>query len=172
MQGEKPENRKIEKKFTILRPIRTPKPSLGGRWHGAAVTDEGKDTEKTLVGVDALIDPACALVGFMIGPMRASAPTQIVGVSEKIKTWGAEAPQAPRISRSTSNYDLHEKAGGLPLLNLTAPSVHPTTQRRREVCKQNRKSNFPSKKCGSKRTCQRTKQEENKFYSSSSESSS
>ena len=68
------------------------------------------------------------------------------------KTWGAEAPHAPRFSRNASNYDLHEKAGGLPLLTVTAPNIHPTSERGREVCKQARKSNFPIKKCGSKRT--------------------
>ena len=66
---------------------------------------------------------------------------------------------SPRFGRDTSNYDLHEKAGGLPLPTITAPNVHPSSKRGREVCKQAGKSNFPSKKCGSKRTYQRTKQE-------------
>lgn len=40
------------------------------------------------------------------------------------KTWGAEAPHAPRFSRNASDCDLHEKAGGMPLPTITAPSVH------------------------------------------------
>ena len=73
-----------------------------------------------------------------------------VGINE---TWGAEAPHAlTRFSRSASNYDLHEKAGGLPLLALAAPNVHRTSKRRREVCNPGRKSNIPIIKCGSKRT--------------------
>ena len=68
------------------------------------------------------------------------------------KTWGAEAPHAPRFSRNASDCDLHEKAGGMPLPTVTAPSVRPPSKRGREVCKQAGKSNFPIKKCGSKRT--------------------
>ena len=42
-----------------------------------------------------------------------------------------------------SNYDLHEKAGGLPLLTLAAPNIHPSSERGREVCNPGRKSNIP-----------------------------
>ncbi len=48
-----------------------------------------------------------------------------------------------RYSRNASDYDLHEKAGGLPLLALAAPNVHRTSKRRREVCNPDRKSNIP-----------------------------
>ena len=68
------------------------------------------------------------------------------------KHGGPRPPMSPRFGRDTSNYDLHEKAGGLPLPTITAPNVHPSSKRGREVCKQAGKSNFPSKKCGSKRT--------------------
>ena len=47
---------------------------------------------------------------------------------------------------------LHEKAGGMPLPTITAPSVHHPSMRGREVCKQAGKSNVPIRKCGSKRT--------------------
>ena len=32
-------------------------------------------------------------------------------------------------------YDLHEKAGGSPLNVITAPNIHPSSKRGREVCK-------------------------------------
>ncbi len=43
-------------------------------------------------------------------------------------------------------------AGGMPLAAITAPNIHLSSKRRREVCKQTVKSNVPSKKCGSKKT--------------------
>ena len=53
----------------------------------------------------------------------------------KKKKHGGRSPHAiPRFSRSTSNYDLHEMAGGLPLAAFSAPSVHHTSARGREVC--------------------------------------
>ena len=58
----------------------------------------------------------------------------------------------PRFSRNASDYDLHETAGGMPLLTFTASNVHHMSKHRREACKPGRKSNFPNKKCGSKRT--------------------
>ena len=64
-----------------------------------------------------------------------------------------------------SNYDLHEMAGGSPLRFITAPNIHRTSQRRREVCKQNRKTCVPIKKCGSKRTHHAPSR---RFYHSSS----
>jgi len=67
------------------------------------------------------------------------------------KTWGAMLPMHP-LWPYASIYDLHEKAGGLPLLALAAPNVHPTSKRGREVCNPGRKSNIPIIKCGSKRT--------------------
>ncbi len=50
-----------------------------------------------------------------------------------------------RHSRNASDYDLHEMAGGLPLLALAAPNIHRTSKRRREVCNPDRKSNIPVK---------------------------
>ena len=70
------------------------------------------------------------------------------------KTWGTEVPHAkPRFGRSTSDYDLHERAGGVPLQPLAAPNVRFSSKRKREVCNPGRKSNAPNKRCGSKRTC-------------------
>lgn len=74
----------------------------------------------------------------------------------------------PRFGRDASDYDLHEMAGGLPLPAITAPNIHLSSKRRREVCKPAGKSNFPIIKCGSKRTRTRTKQEKKTDYSSSS----
>ena len=52
------------------------------------------------------------------------------------KTGGTEVPPAlPRFGRNASDYDLHETAGGMPLQPLTAPNIHHTSKRRREVCK-------------------------------------
>lgn len=67
------------------------------------------------------------------------------------KTWGPKPP-CTRFSRSASNYDLHEMAGGLPLTTFSAPNIHPSSKRGREVCNPAGKSNIPLKKCGSKRT--------------------
>ena len=61
---------------------------------------------------------------------------------------GASNPLRP----CASSYDLHEKAGGLPLSALAAPNIHLSSKRRREVCNQAEKSNIPIIKCGSKRT--------------------
>ena len=74
----------------------------------------------------------------------------------------------PRFGRNASDYDLHETAGGLPLPTITAPNIHLSSKRRREVCKPVGKSNFPNIKCGSKRTRTRTKQEKETAYASSS----
>ena len=48
-----------------------------------------------------------------------------------------------RFSRNASDYDLHETAGGSPLLTLAAPNVRPSSKRGREVCNPERKSNVP-----------------------------
>ena len=50
-----------------------------------------------------------------------------------------------RFGRIASDYDLHEMAGGLPLPVITAPNVHHTSKRRREVYNPCRKSNVPYK---------------------------
>ena len=71
---------------------------------------------------------------------------------------GRNSPCNTRFGRNASDYDLHETAGGLPLPIITAPNIHLSSKRRREVCKQAGKSNFPNKKCGSKKTRTRTKQ--------------
>ena len=50
---------------------------------------------------------------------------------------GSRTPHAvTRFSRSASDYDLHETAGGLPLLSLAAPNVRNMSKHGREVCKQ------------------------------------
>ena len=69
-----------------------------------------------------------------------------------IKKHGEQSSPCTRFSRDASDYDLHEKAGGMPLFAITAPNIHLSSKRRREVCKQTEKSNVPIKKCGSKRT--------------------
>ena len=56
-----------------------------------------------------------------------------------------------RFGRNRTDYDLHEMAGGLPLSALSAPNVHPSSKRGREVCNRAEKSNIPIIKCGSKR---------------------
>ena len=68
------------------------------------------------------------------------------------KTRRTEVLRAPRFGRNASIYDLHEKAGGLPLQTITAPNIHLMSKHRREVCKQAGKSNIPVIKCGSKWT--------------------
>ena len=88
---------------------------------------------------------------------------------QKIKKRGAEAP-APRFSRMHLDYDLHEMAGGSPLTTISAPNVHPSSKRGREVCDPAGKSNVPIQKCGSKRAHYAPSRKE-KTYSSSSESS-
>ncbi len=66
--------------------------------------------------------------------------------NENKKTWGVKySPCHTRFSRNASDYDLHERAGGLPLLALAAPNVHHTSKRWREVCNPDRKSNIPNK---------------------------
>ena len=49
-----------------------------------------------------------------------------------------------------SDYDLHSKAGGLPLPTITAPNVHYTSKRKREVCKQEGKLTSLDKNVGPK----------------------
>ena len=44
-----------------------------------------------------------------------------------------------RFGRVHPDDDLHEKAGGLPLCTLSAPNIHPTSKRGREVCKPTQK---------------------------------
>ena len=56
-----------------------------------------------------------------------------------------------RYSRNASDYDLHEKAGGLPLQTMTAPNIHHPSKRGREVCKQERKLTSRLKNVGPKR---------------------
>jgi len=41
-------------------------------------------------------------------------------------------------------YDLHKKAGGLPLHIITAPNIHTASKRRREVCKTDREVKHPN----------------------------
>lgn len=53
-------------------------------------------------------------------------------------------PMSPRFGRDASDYDLHKKAGGMLLHTITAPNIHLSSKRRREVCKQTQKSNVPS----------------------------
>ena len=55
---------------------------------------------------------------------------------EKQKNMGDRSPPCTRFSRNASIYDLHEMAGGLPFHTITAPNIHPTSERGREVCKQ------------------------------------
>ncbi len=57
---------------------------------------------------------------------------------------GARSLGQTRFSRNTSDYDLHEMAGGLPLPALAAPNVHLSSKRRREVCNPAGKSNVPN----------------------------
>ena len=70
------------------------------------------------------------------------AKCNISGKNKKAR--GTEVPLAPRFSRNASDYDLHETAGGMPLAAITAPNIHLSSKRRREVCKQTAKSNVPS----------------------------
>ena len=72
------------------------------------------------------------------------------GSTSKRKTWGAETPHAPRFSRNASDYDLHEKAGGLPLQTITAPNIRRLSKQGREVCKQERKLTSLLKNVGPK----------------------
>ena len=65
--------------------------------------------------------------------MRAFSP------ASQNKNAGDRSLPRTRRSRNASIYDLHEKAGGLPLLTITAPSIHPVSEQGREVCKQIRK---------------------------------
>ena len=81
---------------------------------------------------------------------RSEKPAYEVYYVYEQKTWGAEAPHAPRFSRNASDYDLHEKAGGLPLQTITAPNIHPSSKRGREVCKQERKLTSQLKNVGPK----------------------
>ena len=56
-----------------------------------------------------------------------------------------------RHSRIASNYDLHEKAGGLPLQTITAPNIRRLSKQGREVCKQERKLTSRLKNVGPNR---------------------
>ena len=67
----------------------------------------------------------------------------LTGDSFSIKNAGNRSSPRTRFSRAASDYDLHEKAGGLPLPTITVPNVHLSSKRRREVYKQAGKSNFP-----------------------------
>ena len=49
-----------------------------------------------------------------------------------------------------SNYDLHKKAGGLPLLSFTVPNIHLSSKRKREVYKPGRKLTSLIKNVGPK----------------------
>ena len=40
-----------------------------------------------------------------------------------------------RFGRVHPDDDLHDKAGGSPLCTLSAPNIHPSSKRGREVCK-------------------------------------
>ena len=64
---------------------------------------------------------------------------------EAIKSAENYSPRYTRHSRVAPSYDLHKRAGGLPLLALAAPNVRHTSKRRREVCNPDRKSNIPIK---------------------------
>ena len=44
-----------------------------------------------------------------------------------VKTQGEKLPAPTRHSRGVSSYDLHDKAGGLPLPAFAAPNVHLTS---------------------------------------------
>ncbi len=44
-----------------------------------------------------------------------------------------------RFGRVHPDDDLHEWAGGLPLCDLSAPNIHPSSKRGREVCKPTQK---------------------------------
>ena len=69
---------------------------------------------------------------------------------QRKKTQGAEAPCVPRFSRNASDYDLHERAGGLPLQTITAPNIRRLSKQGREVCKQERKLTSLNKNVGPK----------------------
>ena len=103
--------------------------------------------------------------GFDCGSKQLSAPWSpsfgtFLGEARKVhtvprglhkKTWGAETPHAPRFGRNASIYDLHEKAGGLPLQTVTAPNIRRLSKQGREVCKQERKLTSRLKNVGPKR---------------------
>ena len=86
--------------------------------------------------------------------------------SEKIKNAGSRNSLRTRFSRNASDYDLHEKAGGLPLQTITAPNIRRLSKQGREVCKQERKLTSRLKNVGPKRHA--THQAGKKTYSSSS----
>ena len=64
---------------------------------------------------------------------------------------GDRSPPCTRFSRNASDYDLHEKAGGLPLQTITAPNIRRLSKQGREVCKQERKLTSLLKNVGPKR---------------------
>ena len=66
-----------------------------------------------------------------------------------------------------SIYDLHQMAGGSPLRTFTAPNIHHTSKRRREVCKPVRNIGIPYYKMWVQKDTSRTKQGEYQFSSCS-----
>ena len=69
----------------------------------------------------------------------------------KIKNMGSRSSPCTRFSRNASDYDLHEKAGGLPLQTITAPNIRRLSKQGREVCKQERKLTSRFKNVGPNR---------------------
>lgn len=58
-------------------------------------------------------------------------PQEVPGNAQRAfseKNAGSRSSPRTRFSRTASNYDLHEMAGGMPLHTVTAPSVHPRSQ--------------------------------------------
>ena len=70
----------------------------------------------------------------------------------EFKSKNAESRSSPRTPPwpYASNYDLHEMAGGLPFLAFTAPNIHLSSKRKREVCKPVRKLTSLDKNVGPK----------------------
>ena len=67
-----------------------------------------------------------------------------------IKNPEDRSPPGTRFGRDASDYDLHEKAGGLPLQTITAPNIRRLSKQGREVCKQERKLTSLLKNVGPK----------------------
>ena len=91
---------------------------------------------------------------FPRGSHSAPAPVRIAKryTFLKIKNAGSRNSLRTRFGRNASDYDLHEKAGGLPLQTITAPNIRRLSKQGREVCKQERKLTSRNRKCGSKKT--------------------
>ena len=71
----------------------------------------------------------------------------------KIETWEAETSHAlDPLWPYASDYDLHQKAGGLPLASITAPNVRLPSWRKAGGLQTGNETNVPINKCGSKRT--------------------